>query len=309
MNLKNKNVCVTGASGFIGSYLCRALLKNGANVIAIDTIISDKLKDVQSNSMEALKFIKEDISKIETLRSVLVDVQVMIHLAGVASPRVCNANAHVGYMMNVEGTKKVLDFAHHVSRFVFPSSLAVYGEHEGKVLKETDNTNGRDLYSLTKIMGECLCKSYHYMYDMPFTIMRFANTYGPHQASNYLIPSLILQGINEGKIDVWDARIVRDFIFVEDTINAIIKALQNDSTVNEIFNVGTGVGYSTKEVTERLAKMLNATWKDVHKLQDVPISLVPDPSKISKVTGWEPSYTLEEGLKKTVDYYNSKKKG
>ena len=138
--------------------------------------------------------------------------------------------------------------------------------------------------------------------------MRFSNTFGPHQASNYLIPSLILQGINEGKIEVWDPRIIRDFIFVEDTINAIIKALQNDSTANEIFNVGTGVGYSIKEVTETLAKMLNVTWKDAHKFQDVTISLVPDPSKITKFTGWKPSHSLEEGLKKTVDYFNTIKR-
>lgn len=305
MNLKNKNVCVTGASGFIGTFLCEALIQNGANVTAVDTILSDNLKRVQSNSNEKLKFVKEDILKIDNMRSILVDMQIMIHLASVASPRVCNSNAEVGYQMNVDGTKKILEYSHHVSRFIFPSSQAVYGEHEEKIQKESDNTNGQDLYSLTKIMGESLCKAYNYMFKMPYTILRFGNTYGHYQASNYLIPSLILQGINEGKIEVWDPRIIRDFIFVEDTINAIIQALKNESTINQTINVGTGVGYSIKEVVEMISNQLDVPWKDLQKYQDVPISLILDNSKITQLTGWKPNYSIEQGLEKTVNYYKS----
>lgn len=305
MNIKNKNICITGAGGFIGTYLCERLLENNANVIAVDTITNEKLEQLKSHPKGTLTFIKEDILKIENLRSALVDVQIMIHLASVASPRICNSNPQVGYMMNVEGTKKILDYTHHVLRFIFPSSLTVYGEHETKLLKETDNTNGRDLYSITKIMGEYLCKSYNYMYKMPYTILRFANTFGPYQASNYLIPSLILQGLNEGKIDVWDPRIIRDFIYVEDTIAAIIECIKADGAANEIINVANGIGYSAKEIVSSLSELLDVPWNDINNLQDVPLSLVMDPSKLIKITGWKPKYPLIDGLKNTVDFYKS----
>jgi nucleoside-diphosphate-sugar epimerase len=305
MNLKEKNICITGAGGFIGTYLCSALMDNGANVIAIDTILTDRLKNLQTKSTGSLKFINEDIAKIENLQSILVDVEVMIHLASVASPKVCNTNTEIGFTMNVDGTKKILDYSRHVSRFIFPSSLTVYGEHDGKLLKETDNTNGNDLYSITKIMGEYLCKANNYMYDMPYTILRFGNTFGPHQASNYLIPSLIIQGKNEGKIDVWDPRIIRDFIFVEDTIASIISVLKNESTKNEIFNVSNSIGYSVKDMVEMISEMLHVKWNDMHNYQDVPASVVLDSSKLIKLTGWKPKYSIPEALRITVEHYKS----
>jgi len=303
LKLENKNICITGADGFIGSHLCESLLRKGANITAIDLGFKSNLKTLQSSDHGNLEFVIGDILKMSNLKSVLSNKDIIIHLAAISSTRICNQDPKNGYLTNVEGTRIILENFDHDTRFVFPSSMTVYGDQGTKLLQETDNTIGNDWYSKTKIMGEYFCQAYHHLKGLSYTILRFSNNFGPGQSSNFLVPEFIYQALTNGEIEILDTRMIRDFIYVHDCVNAIIKVLENDSTINQIINIGSGKQYSTKDIAEHISKILNSTWSDLHKPQNAPIMLALDISKIKKLTNWKPEYSLIDGLKETIDYF------
>ncbi len=306
MDLADQRICVTGASGFLGYHLTSALLNEGARVLAMDIVENPKLSMARATHGK-LTFVRSDIQR-PAKGDFWSDLFAVIHLASLAEPRLCNSDPDLAFRINVEGVKEVLRLSSQAQRFVFASTCMVYGEQAEIPIRENAAPNAKDVYALTKLIGEDLCKIFHYRYGLPYTILRFGNSYGPFQSQAYLIPSLINQALEEGKIEVWDPKPIRDFTYVVDTVQAIVRVLKTEVTANEVLNIGTGRGQSTKEIARILSGLLNVPWVQVDKKMDVVSKLVVDISKVKSLTGWSPKFSHEEGLRSTVDHYLQEKK-
>ena len=304
MKLEGKTVCVTGGSGFIGHHLCRALLPKCEKVIALDDFSvgqKERLDDIAGD----VEVVMVDIRDREKLKEPITKSQVVFALAAIANPRTCQADFNHTFEVNILGTSNILSHCIDVERVVFPSSIMVYGEPRYLPIDDLHPTNARDCYSSSKLMCEQLCKVYNHMYQIPYTIVRNCNIFGPGQDSDYLIPTLILQGLNTGKIEIWDPRTIRDFLYVDNCVDAYIEIVESESTTSETMNLGSGQGIAAGELAEIVCQNLNATWVDVKKPAPVSSKLIGDIGKIKALTGWEPKVTLDEGLNRTIDYFKS----
>ncbi len=299
MELTGQTACVTGVSGFLGFHLAQELLSAGATVVGIDKARNPTLMKKFEGKAEFI-FVEDDIQKVNDSSKWLDKADIVVHLAGLAIPKVCNSDPDLAMRINVDGTKEILSHSLGAKRFIFASTGMVYGDQDEIPIRETATTSARDVYALTKLIGENLCKIYHYRYGLPFTILRFGNSYGPSQAKDYLIPSLMNQGLSEGKIEVWDAKPIRDFIYVKDVVEAIVSILKTEVTCDEILNVGTGRGCSTKEIAEIISRQLSVPWVEINRKQDVPAKLVLDIAKVKSLTGWSPRFSHQKGLEATV---------
>lgn len=304
MKIEGKTICVTGAAGFLGCHLCRKLVSQGAKVIALDNFSVGQRQNLREIEKE-LEIVEADVRDIQSLKNPIKSSQIAVHLAGIAMPRTCQQNLGLAFDVNVKGTANILSLCSDVERVIFLSSIMVYGEPRYLPIDDRHPLDGRDSYSITKIMSEYLLKAYHYVQGIPFTIIRNSNTFGPGQSADYLIPTFIIQGLTQKKIEIWDPKVIRDFLYVDDTVEAITRVLESEASSCEIMNLGSGQGVATGELADFVCRLLDTTWSDVKKPSPVSSKLISDITKIKALTGWEPKISLEEGLQRTIEYYKS----
>ncbi len=304
MKLEGKTVCVTGACGFIGSHLCRALIPRCGKVIAVDDL-SVGQRERLAEIADQIEIVVVDIRDRENLKEPIQRSQVIYALAAIANPRACQRDFSHTFDVNILGTANILSLCSHVDRVIFPSSIMVYGEPKYLPIDDRHPIDARDPYSISKIMCEHLLKVYNYLNGIPYTIIRNCNIFGPGQDRDYLIPTLILDGLTKGYIEIWDPRVIRDFLYIDNAVDALIKVVESEATVGETMNLGSGQGIAAGELADLVCKYLHTTWVDVKKPSPVASKLISDITKIKALTGWEPRVSLEEGLRRTIEYYKS----
>jgi len=304
VKIEGKTVCVTGAAGFLGSHLCRALVLRDAKVIALDNFtIGDrgKLREIE----DRVEVVTGDTRNVDSLKEHIMRSQIVFHLAAIDNRKTCEKDFPLAFDVNTRGTANVLSLCSNVERVVFTSSTMVYGEPKYLPIDEKHPLDGYDPYAVSKIAAEHLFKAYHFIQYLPFTIVRNSNTFGPGQGRDYLIPSLIIEGLTRKQIEVWTPGVLRDFQYVDNCIDALIKIAESESTLGETVNLGSGQGITTGEFTDIICKYLGATWVDMKKPPPVSSRLVSDISKVKALTCWKPKVSLEEGLQRTIEHYKS----
>ena len=301
VNWKNKKVAVTGAGGFIGGYLCKALVSEGATVMALDNFEIGS-REVLNPILSEIRLLQCDITQREQLEE-LAGAEVVFHLAAIASPKACVDNFPKAYQVNVEGTKNVLEACAPGTRLIFLSGAIVYGEPLYIPVDENHPLRGRDPYSLTKVMGECLCWAMMATKKLQPTVVRNFTTYGPGQSAAYVIPSLITQGLNEKKIEVWNDRPSRDFTYVDDAVNALVSIAQTPSLVGEVVNLGSGVETRIAALATLISNVLGEL--PVVNLNKEVVGSARQScanAKLRDSTQWAPKVPLNEGIPRTIEW-------
>ncbi len=304
--LNDQEVVVTGGAGFIGSNLCRTLLEQGAKVTAFDNLYSGKIDFIKDLMNKGLNFVQEDTRDPAALEKATKNCKVIFHLAAQTSVPFSMENPKEDCEINVVGTLNVLEAARKAgARMVFASSCAVYGNPEKRPTPETYPTHPIAFYGLTKLLGENYCRFYHESYGLEVVMLRIFNVYGPncHGAIYDFLNKLRktpdkLEVLGTGKQS-------RDFVYVSDMVDALIKAATSPTVAGQAVNIGTG---TTTLVTE-LAKMII----DILGLEDVEIYFtggqawagdmditLADNSKAANILQWKPQVILREGLKKLI---------
>lgn len=304
MKLKGKTVCVTGAAGFLGSVLCHKLLAGGAAVIALDNFsvgAADKLADIKGD----IEIVNADIRDPESLKEPVSRSKVVFHLAAIDNRKTCEKDPNLAFAVNIMGTANIVSHCSEAERVIYMSSTMVYGEPKYLPIDETHPLDGYDPYAVSKIAAEHLFRAYKFMQDLPFTIIRNSNTFGPGQGRSYLIPSLIIEGLTRDHIEVWTPEVLRDFQYVDNCIDALIKITESESTLGETLNLGSGQGITTGGFADIVCKYLNTTWVDMEKPAPVSSRLVSDITKLKALTGFEPEISLEEGIRRTIEHYRT----
>lgn len=299
-------VLVTGGAGFIGSHTQRLLLNQGHAVTVVDNLIHGHKDAIDSRAT----FIQADLLEQDRLEEILKGHDVVIHMASLIEVGESVKKPLEFVENNILGTAKLLEAMKNtnVKKIIFSSSACVYGKPTKLPITETDPLGQQENpYGLTKVTMEQLCELYHNLYGFDVGILRYFNPYGPgelHNPETHAIPNFIKAVLEKRPIPLfWKGEQIRDFIYIEDLADA--HALPLNQTGLHIYNVGTESGNKIIDVVKKIFEIVGYEVDIEDKGErkgDVP-SLVASADKIKQELGWQAKISLEEGLKKTIDFF------
>ena len=318
MNLKGKRVLITGADGFIGSHLTEALLAEGCKVKAfcyynsfnswgwLDTLSAEKLKEIE--------VFTGDIRDPNGVRKAMENIDVVFHLAALIAIPFSYHSPDSYVDTNIKGTLNVLQAARdlNIEKLLVTSTSEVYGTALYVPIDEKHPRQGQSPYSATKIGADHLAESYFRSFNLPVSIVRPFNTYGPRQSARAVIPTIITQLYNGAKeIKLGSLHPTRDLLFVEDTARGFIEIAKSDMTIGEEVNIATQSEISVGDLADKLIGMIAPDAKIVSD----DVRLRPEKSeverlhgsneKILRLTNWKQLVSLDEGLQKTADWFSN----
>lgn len=306
-----KKILVTGGAGFIGSHLCEALLERGHEVICVDNFFTGSKKNVLPHLQNpCFELIRHDI-----IRSLMLEVDEIYNLACPASPEHYQYNAIKTIKCSTVGMINMLGLAKRVkARILQASTSEVYGDPE--IHPQTESYWGhvnpigiRSCYDEGKRVAECLCMDYHRQNQVDIKIIRIFNTYGPRMALNdgRVISNFVVQAIRNEPLTVYgDGSQTRSFMYVSDLVNGAIRMMEKDGFIGPV-NLGNPDEYTVLELAQKIITLCGSKSTVVFKNLpgDDPKRRRPDISLARAKLAWEPVVPLEEGLRKTIEYFNT----
>lgn len=317
---ETRKILVTGADGFIGSHLVEHLLDSGLHVRAFVHYNSFNswgwLDTLAEEQLSALDVVTGDIRDSACVREATKGCDVVCHLAAlIAIPY--SYRAPESYVdTNIKGTLNVVQAAKDlgVDRIVVTSTSEVYGTAQSVPISETHPLQAQSPYAATKIAADQIALSFHKSFGTPVSVIRPFNTYGPRQSLRAVIPTIISQiAVGETKIRLGASRPTRDFNYVLDTAAAFVSVAESDDCIGEVVNSGSGREISIGDLLQTIAGLMG---KDVEIIvEDERLRpdnsevyrLLADSSKLQGLTNWKSSYSLEEGLGRTIEWFRDKR--
>ena len=305
-----KTILVTGGTGFIGSHLCEKLLARGDRVLCLDNNFSGNLQNIEHfRNHPQFEFLRHDV--VDPIR---LEVDQIFHLACPASPKDYQRNPIKTIKTNVVGTLNMLGLAKRVkARILLTSTSEVYGDPQVSPQPETywGNVNPvgiRSCYDEGKRVAESLCVNYHHHCGVDTRIARIFNTYGPrlHENDGRVISNFIMQALRKELITIYgDGSQTRSFCYVEDQVEGLLRLM--DSDYHMPVNIGNPHEITILEVARHILKLTMSPSTILHHPlpQDDPTQRCPDITLARSLLDWEPSIHLQEGLRRTIDYFTS----
>ncbi|MBU1006290.1 MAG: SDR family oxidoreductase [Candidatus Omnitrophica bacterium] len=305
---------VTGGAGFIGSHIVDALVKNGDKVCVLDDLSSGKIENLAS-VRSRIEFIEGDIRDKAAVAKAIKGVDYCMHQAALRSVPKSLGNPELYNDVNINGTLNILAAAKEagVSRVTFASSSSIYGETDKLPEKEDFLPLLISPYALTKLAGEYYCRIFSEIYGLETASLRYFNVFGPRQSleNEYavVIPKFITCMLNDEEPPVHgDGKQTRDFTYVENVVQANIKAATAPDIKCEVFNIACGKAYSVLDIIKYVNKILKKNIKPKFtpkRAGDVKDTLA-DISKAKKLIKFDPEVGFEKGLIKAVEYFRVK---
>jgi len=303
------NVLVTGADGFIPSFVCDRLVELGANVTAlIRRNSSNEIKSIP-HLINKLKIRWGDITDLSLLLEETKEIDVIYHLGAMSHVQYSLYNPVETYQTNTLGTMNVLEASriNNVKRVVHAGSAEVYGKPETVPIEENHPLEPRSPYAAGKVASDRLMFAYYCTYGLPVVMSRFFGIYGPRQSIEKAIPKFILQIHNKKSPCVYgDGKQSRDYMFVTDAADAYTRLGLADNVIGQAMNIGTGIETDIATLARLIIKIMGAKIEPNFTGKISPGEagrLVCNPTKGMKLLDWKPTISLEDGLKQTVDYY------
>jgi len=296
---------ITGAAGFLGAPLANSLVRDGHSVVGLDDLSTGD----PNNLDEAVYLVRGDINDRPNLWSLLQDVDCVYHLAArvivpesVLYPREYNA-------VNVGGTVTLMEAMRDVGvrRVIFVSSGSIYGNHRNQPLRESTRPNPRSPYAVSKLAAEYYIRTIGLLWNIETVCLRVFNAYGPHQrlplTNAPVIPYCLRQSLDNGTIVIHGSgEQTRDYVFVDDVVDAMRKAATTPNLNRLIINVGSGVETSVNELVKRVMAITGKKPQIVqNKSHDSgPSRMCADLTLAKKLLEFSPKYNLEQGLRETI---------
>ena len=310
-------VAVTGADGFIGSHLTEELVRAGYRVRAMAIYNSQGsygwLDTLGGDVLEHVEVQLGDVRDAGSVRALMRDARTVYHLAALIAIPYSYVAPRSYVETNITGTLNVLEAARDLgtARVIHTSTSEVYGTARTAPIHESHPLQGQSPYSATKIGADKLAESYYLSFGLPVVTLRPFNTYGPRQSARAVIPTIISQvaaGLRD--IRLGDLRPTRDFNFVSDTARAFRAVGEADDTVlGRTLNAGSGreitVGDTVKLIGQVMGADLNVTQEDQRLRPEGSevMRLLADHTELTALTGWQPEVRLEEGLRRTAEWF------
>ena len=306
-NLSEYKILVTGASGFLGRQLVKTLLANRASVVGIDCNPLPESYD-RAIKNKSFRFVLGNFrDKADEALSQFISFKkkkgAVFHMAGMAHTGECRKNPIRAFESNVSLTVQVLDFCekNNIKRFVFPSTGLVYSNQLGRPANEEDVPIAQNIYSAAKLSAELMIQGYANSFELNCIIARLSNVYDSGVHSDTVVGTILKQLKQGEKIIVHNLAPVRDFIYIDDVIEGLIRLfISLDKPGCHIVNLSTGIGSSIQELAEtacRIASISVNIAQSKNEQTSLKSMLVLNNSLLIKITGWRPKYTLSEGLR------------
>ena len=306
-------VLVTGAEGFIGSHLTELLVEKGFEVKAF---VRYNFKNdwgwlEESKYKNDIEVYAGDVRDYDSVYDAMKGADVVFHLAALIGIPYSYISPLAYIKTNTEGTYNILESGRklNLKRIIITSTSEIYGTAQYVPIDEKHPYNPQSPYAASKAAADHLALSYYRSFGTPITIIRPFNTYGPRQSARAVIPTIISQ-ILAGKkqIKLGNLSPTRDLNYVKDIANGFITVGLHENTIGDVYNLGSGQEISIGDLAQ---KIIELTGKKVEIIEDAQRirpekseveRLLSNAEKARKVTGWKPKYTLEEGLKETIDW-------
>lgn len=320
--MKKKKILITGADGFLGSHLTERFVKLGYDVSATCMYTFNNnlgwLEHICPEIKKKINILISDIRDYSQINKIIKGHDFVYHLAALIGIPY-SYNAVKSYIdTNVLGTYNVLESSknNNVKKIFITSTSEVYGSAKFIPMNEFHPLQAQSPYSASKIAADSFAYSYFCSFNLPITILRPFNIFGPRQSLRAIIPTIIMQLLENKSLKLGNLYTTRDFNFIDDTVEAFVKALQVKE-FGKTYNIGTGINFSIKEVAEIIAKEIGVFKYTIKKekirlrpKKSEVIDLVCDSSEFNKKFKWKPSIknaeTLKIKLKKTIKWYLDK---
>lgn len=319
MELKGKKVLITGADGFIGSHVTQRLLREGCRVRAFVYYNSFNswgwLDTLSKEQLDQVEIFAGDIRDPNGVRTAMKDMDVVFHLAALIAIPFSYHSPDSYIDTNVKGTLNIVQAAKDldVERVLVTSTSEVYGTAQYVPIDEKHPRQPQSPYSASKIGADCIAESFYRSFGTPVTIVRPFNTYGPRQSARAVIPTIITQLLaGKKEIHLGDTIPTRDLVFVKDTADAFLAIAGADALVGQDCNIATEQEISIGDLAAALIRHINPDARVVTDEQRLRpeksevFRLLGSRRKLEEHTGWKPGHTLEEGLRKTIDWFSEK---
>jgi GDP-4-dehydro-6-deoxy-D-mannose reductase len=319
-------VLITGILGFIGSHLAEKLVNNGDEVYGIVRRVANRNLDAVGKILKDITLITGDITDYASTRNAIktANPDVVIHLAALSPVRDSFERPFEYQQANLIGTMNVahamLELPDAQTRRMLAASTAeVYGLQENQPLKESLPLKPSSPYAVSKAAGDLYLQMMFYTYELHGTVMRPANSYGRKFDNSFLIEYLVTQMLKGENVYIGAPDSIRDYMYVDDHINAYFLAIKSTKADGQVFNAGTGIGVTNRELAQMIADKIGYDRKKI-KLGSYPpgypfrpvISdqpyIVLDAAKIKRALNWSPHVNLSEGLDKVITYFREKPK-
>jgi NAD dependent epimerase/dehydratase len=311
--MTNKRILVTGADGFIGSHLTEMLASQGCQVRALSQYNSFNywgwLEDIDRSNVEV---VCGDVRDPNYCREITKNIDVVFHLAALIAIPYSYVAPDSYVATNVTGTLNICQAARDngCNRVIHTSTSEVYGTAQYVPIDENHPLQPQSPYSASKIGADAMAMSFYNAFNLPVTIARPFNTYGPRQSTRAVIPTIITQIANGKKqIKLGDVSPTRDFNYVLDTCRGFIALAESEKTIGETVNIGSNFEISVGDTLNKIKEIMGS---DVEFITDEQrlrpgksevFRLWCDNSKIRDLTGFKPEYSIDQGLKATIDWF------
>ncbi len=315
MEWKNIKVLVTGAGGFIGSHLVEKLVELGADVYAFVRYNSRNnwgmIELFPEETKKKIKIIAGDIRDSDAVRSAAKEKDIIFHLAALIPIPYSYIHPREIMETNIMGTLNVLVAAKEskVKRIIHTSTSEVYGTAHYTPIDEKHPLNAQSPYSASKIASDKIAESFYLSYGLPVTIIRPFNTYGPRQSARAIIPTIVTQALTKKEVFIGSSNPTRDFTYVSDTVEGFIKLAEaEDKVLGEVINIGSNFEISIGELTDKIVSLICKDIKikfdksRVRPEKSEVERLKADNRKAEKLLNWKPKISLDEGLRKTIEW-------
>lgn len=314
MNWQNEHVLVTGGAGFIGSHLTEKLVELGAKVKVLVHYNSrnhwGNLEYLPKDVLDQVEIFLGDVQDPYSVQKAVAGCSVVFHLASlIAIPYSYVAPA--SYVeTNIKGSLNVMEacLRADVKRVVHTSTSETYGTALYTPIDERHPLQGQSPYSASKIGADKIVESYYRSFDLPVSTLRPFNTFGPRQSARAVIPTIIAQALTSRTVELGALDPVRDLTYVKDTVMGFIKIVESEKTIGEVINIGNGKGIAIGDLAKRIVALIGqdieirTNRQRLRPEKSEVMKLICDNSKAEAFMNWKPNYTLDEGLKETIEF-------
>ncbi|MFA6091816.1 MAG: SDR family NAD(P)-dependent oxidoreductase [Elusimicrobiota bacterium] len=310
-----KKVLVTGAGGFIGSHLAEELARQGLRVRALVRYNGRNdwghLEKLPKELLRRIEVLPGDVTDPFFMDHAIAGMDTVFHLAALIAIPFSYSAPERYVATNIQGTLNVLQACrrHKVKRMLHTSTSEVYGTARYTPIDEEHPLQGQSPYSASKIGADKIVESFYRSFGLPVTTVRPFNTFGPRQSARAVIPTMMSQLLSGNKeLALGDLKPVRDFNFVRDTAEGFIALAKSPRAIGETVNLGSGRGVSILETLRLIEKITGSRLrvrKDARRIRPQKsevFKLIASNAKARKLSDWKPRFSLEEGLRLTLDY-------
>jgi NAD dependent epimerase/dehydratase len=309
-------VLVTGAGGFIGSHLTEELVKQGEQVRAYVRYNSRDerglLDDLPEEIQNQIEVVPGDLKDPDGIKKAVKGCSKVFHLGALIAIPYSYIHPFDFIQTNVVGTAHLLNACleeETLERVVHTSTSEVFGTAQYIPMDEKHPLQAQSPYAASKIAADKLAESYYLSFGLPITTLRPFNTFGPRQSLRAVVPTIISQAINDKKIRLGNTRPRRDFLFVRDTVRGFIEMGKCEAAVGKVVNIGSGTDTSIEELVKKVLALMKKQGeievedRRIRPEKSEVMQLLSDTRLAQKLFQWTPRYTLEDGLRETIAWY------